>query len=47
MQMKHDLAGAGTVVYLNAEVLSLIAEHFADLLDGISKLGAHFRRARS
>lgn len=44
MQMEHDLAGTGAIVDLNAEVLSPIAEHFADLLDGICKLGADLGR---
>lgn len=44
VQMKHDLARTGAIVDLNAEVLSPIAEHFADLLHGIREPGAHFWR---
>ena len=42
MQVKHDLAGTGAVIDLDAEVLSPIAEQFADLLHCIRKQGANF-----
>ena len=42
VQVKHDLAGTGAIVDLDAEVFSPIAKHFADLLHGIREPGAHF-----
>lgn len=33
VQMKHNLAGAGAVVDLDAEILAPIAEQLADFLD--------------
>ena len=42
MQVKHDLARTGAVIDLDAEVLSPIAEHFANALHGIRKQGANF-----
>ena len=42
VQVKHDLARTGAVIDLDAEVLSPIAEHFANALHGIRKQGANF-----
>ncbi len=44
VQVKHDLARTGAVIDLDAEVLSPIAEHLANALHGIRKLGANFGR---
>lgn len=44
MQMEHDLARTWAIVDLNAKVLSPVAEHFANLLDGIGELGPHIWR---